>query len=83
MVYLISPYKIRRDVHDDHLYKKSKRHGWFKITKYNDKNSSTIENFLENLVNVDTQSLQLLHMIVGMEHSVVYLKTTISKKYKV
>ena len=45
MVYLISPYKIRRDVHDDHLYKKSKRHGWFKITKYNDKNSSTIENF--------------------------------------
>ena len=52
LVDLIGSYTIRREVHDDPLILKASpmidpKTGWFGIVKYNDKQSSTISNLVE------------------------------------
>ena len=52
MLDIISPYKIRREVHDNTIILKSltiidPKNGWFEIVQYKDKHAATIENLLE------------------------------------
>ena len=69
MVYLIGPYTIRGEGHDEPLILKAltiidPETGWFEILQYNDKHTATIENLVEKI----SLCLYILPMIITYNH---------------
>ena len=54
LVYLIGPYKIKREGNDESLILKAStmkdlETGWFEIVRYDDKQANTISNLVEQI----------------------------------